>query len=84
MACDHLHSAFGPGCPHCMGPLSPCCRKPLEGGPVVYRCTGCGHDVHGSVIDREYRPTTSPVAGHCRAQSPVSRHGQLTTAGGAS
>jgi hypothetical protein len=34
---------------------SPCCREPLEGGPVIYWCTGCRRDVHGSTIDREYR-----------------------------
>lgn len=50
-----LHGAFGPGCPHCMRPVSPCCREPLEGGPVIYVCTGCRHDVHGSTINREYR-----------------------------
>lgn len=34
--------------------LSPCCGKPLEGGPVICWCTGCGHDVHASTIDREF------------------------------
>jgi hypothetical protein len=34
--------------------LSPCCRKPLEGGPAVHRCTGCRKDVHGSIIEREF------------------------------
>lgn len=82
MDCSLHHGNFGAGCPHCMRPLSPCCRKPLEGGPVIYVCTGCGHDVHGSVIDREYQPTTSPVAGRCRAQVPVSRHGQTLSAVG--
>lgn len=37
-------------------PVSPCCAKPLEGGPVVFWCTGCRHDVHGSTIDREVTP----------------------------
>ena len=35
--------------------LSPCCRKPLEGGPVIHWCTGCHHDVHASTINREYQ-----------------------------
>lgn len=30
--------------------ISPCCKKELDGGPVVHRCSGCGHDVHGSVL----------------------------------
>jgi hypothetical protein len=34
-------------------PVSPCCRKPLEGGPVIFWCTGCRHDVHGSTVSRE-------------------------------
>ncbi len=33
--------------------VSPCCSVPLNGGPVIFTCTGCGHDVHGSAIDRE-------------------------------
>lgn len=36
-------------------PVSPCCQAALTGGPVVYRCTGCGHDAHGSVIDRRVK-----------------------------
>ena len=35
--------------------LSPCCQRPLEGGPVVFWCTGCRKDVHGSTIDREFK-----------------------------
>jgi hypothetical protein len=27
----------------------------MSGGPVVFACLGCGHDVHGSAIDHEYR-----------------------------
>ena len=34
--------------------LSPCCQRPVDGGPVVYMCTGCRHDVHGSTIEREF------------------------------
>jgi hypothetical protein len=54
--CEYLHSAFGAGCPHCMPPrlVSPCCGKPLEGGPVIFWCTKCRHDVHGSTINREF------------------------------
>ena len=33
---------------------SPCCGEPLEGGPVVFWCTGCRRDVHGSTINREF------------------------------
>ena len=57
IACAHLHGTFGPGCPHCTGrprPVSPCCGQPLEGGPVIFWCPGCRHDVHGSMINREF------------------------------
>jgi hypothetical protein len=43
--------------------LSPCCAKPLDGGPVIFWCTGCGHDVHGSTISREHQPSPEPPAG---------------------
>lgn len=73
MSCEHLHGAFGPGCPHCMPrPVSPCCRKPIEGGPVVFRCTGCGLDVHGSVIDREFRSPMNGATGRApQVTNPV-------------
>jgi hypothetical protein len=44
-------------------PLSPCCRKPMDGGPVVFWCTGCGHDVHGSTVSREYPRPLPTVPG---------------------
>lgn len=80
MNCGHLHSAFGPGCPHCMRPVSPCCRKPLEGGPVIFRCTGCGHDVHGSVIDREYISPMNGAAGRApQVTHPVGASRRVST-----
>lgn len=33
--------------------LSPCCSAAMTGGPVVFTCCGCRHDVHGSTVDRE-------------------------------
>lgn len=33
--------------------VSPCCSAPLDGGPVVFWCTDCGKDVHGSVARLE-------------------------------
>jgi hypothetical protein len=31
--------------------VCPSCRIPLDGGPVVFWCSACRHDVHGSVLD---------------------------------
>lgn len=41
--------------------VSPCCGARLAGGPVVFWCEACGHDVHGSVINREV-PGPAPAA----------------------
>ena len=38
--------------------LSPCCGKPVDGGPVIYVCPACRHDVHASTIDREFGSTS--------------------------
>ena len=53
-------------------PLSPCCASPLSGGPVVFACLGCGHDVHGSAIDHEYRSAVPAGVTHIlTARSPT-------------
>ena len=66
-------------------PFSPCCQQPLDGGPVVFWCTGCGHDVHGSAIDREYQPIPSQARGGALAPgSTVPRRAQSSTAVAAS
>jgi hypothetical protein len=36
----------------------------MSGGPVVFACLGCGHDVHGSAIDHEYRSTVPAGVTH--------------------
>lgn len=83
--CTSLHSAFGPGCPYCTGPVSPCCGKPMYGGPVIFTCTGCAHDVHGSTVNREFevlnmdpkRVTTCPVCGRMTSGIPCN-HGSAS------
>lgn len=54
--------------------ISPCCQRPLEGGPVICWCTGCGHDVHASTVDREFTGAapTSGAAGRAHGVAPGS------------
>ncbi|RMI45317.1 hypothetical protein EBO15_10345 [Actinomadura harenae] len=50
-------------------PVSPCCSAQMSGGPVVLWCGQCGHQVHGSHLDRE---VAAP------AQAPASADGRWT------